>query len=343
MPPSIASSLSPRPMVATSAPSFHMMKKVFQYGFLAALLLGTVLVWRSVPLPCDQPIEYSLGTFDARFGLSEADFLKETLSAEGLWEQALGRELFRFAPEATFKVNLIFDERQEQTVEGQKLEATLEKTQGIQETLEQKQKKTLALYEQTGREYERMLVSFKRRLDAYNAEVAKWNEAGGAPQDEYENLEKVSKKLAKDGKELEAKRQEVNRLAEQVNIFSKQQIAVVEKYNDQVEGYVSRYGEPGEFDQGDYVGSEINIYQYDDVPHLQAVLTHEFGHALGLAHGTNPTSVMYHLMKDQPLDPLALSAEDKMMLTTQCTKTVWDIILERLSILRGKAFPQEKV
>lgn len=310
------------------------MKLMIQYGFLGALVLGIVFVWRSVPLPCDRPIEYALGTFDARFGLSEADFLKEAVTAEGLWEQARGRELFRFVPGAAFKVNLIFDERQEQTVEGKKLETSLEKTQGLQETLEQKQKKTLSLYEQASKEYERMLVSFKRRLDAYNTEVAKWNQAGGAPPDEYENLEKVSKKLTKDGKELEAKRQEVNRLAEQVNTFSKQQVAVVEKYNDQVEGYVSRYGEPDEFDQGDYIAGEINIYQYEDLPHLRAVLVHEFGHALGLIHGTDPTSIMFHLMKDQPLDPLMLSTEDKAMLTTQCNQTVWDVILERLDLLK---------
>ncbi|MFZ3031821.1 MAG: matrixin family metalloprotease [Candidatus Moraniibacteriota bacterium] len=319
------------------------MKKILQYGFFVALVLGTVLVWRSVPLPCATPIEYALGNFDSRFGISQEDFLKEATAAESAWERVLGRELFRYVPGAAFKVNLIFDERQEQTIEGQKLESSLEKTQSTQETLEQKQKKTLTLYEKTSVEYERMLSSFKKRLDAYNAEVAKWNREGGAPADEYENLEKVRKALEKEGKALETKRQEVNGLATQVNAFSKQQIVVVEKYNDQVEGYVRRYGEPGEFDQGDYVGSEINIYQYDDLPHLQAVLAHEFGHALGLIHGTNPQSIMYHLMKEQSLSPLTLTEEDKSMLETQCSQTVWDIIWERVGILKGRVLTEKGV
>lgn len=316
-----------------------MMKKIVPYGLLGALLLGTILIWHQVPLPCETPIEYSLGVFDARFGLGEAAFVQELRAAEALWENESGRELFRFVPGAAFRVNLIFDDRQEQTLEAQKLEDSLEKTEQTQESLEEKQQKLLARYTAAGRDYERALADFKKHLDAYNTEVEKWNKRGGAPPEEYEDLQKVAKALEKEQRVLETKRQEVNRLAKDVNAFSAQQVAVVEEYNEQVEEYTDRYGEPGEFDQGEYVGQEINIYQYDDLAHLRAVLTHEFGHALGLGHGTDPTSLMYRLMGKQSFDPLRLSTEDKAMLKVQCDRGVWDIIWERVEFL-GQRLPR---
>ena len=59
-----------------------MIKKLLPYVFLAALVSGTIFLWSRVPVPCEEPLQYSLGTFDTRFGLSEADFLKEAAAAE---------------------------------------------------------------------------------------------------------------------------------------------------------------------------------------------------------------------------------------------------------------------
>ncbi len=317
--------------------SFSMwLQKLLQYGVLATLLLGTVYIWRMVPVPCKEPLEYTVGVFDSRFDLTQEVFLQEISAAEQLWEEALGKELFRYIPEASFRVNLVFDERQEQTIVGQKLEASLEKAKASQETLNQKQTRVLALYEKEGKEYERMLALFKRRLVAYNGEVAKWNKQGGAPKEEYQKLEAVSKTLSQEQKELEAKRQEVNTLATQVNAFSKEKVGVIEEYNTQVTSYTERYGKPQEFDQGEYVGEEINIYQYDDLFHLRAVLVHELGHALGLGHGSDPQSIMFHLMKDQPLNPLVLSNEDVAMLFGQCHQSTWDFMKSQLGPLKSQ-------
>ena len=88
-------------------------QKFLQYGVLVTLLLGIVFIWRMVPVPCKEPLEYTIGAFDSRFNLTQEVFLQEISVAEQLWESALGKELFTYVPEASFRVNLVFDERQE--------------------------------------------------------------------------------------------------------------------------------------------------------------------------------------------------------------------------------------
>ena len=237
-------------------------RRLSSYLVLGTLFLGTVYLWHTVILPCEQPLEYSLGAIDGRFGLNVADILREAAAAEQLWEQAAGKELFRYVPDAAFKIHFIFDDRQAQTLEGHKLESSLKDVEDSQETIDRKQREILGVYQAESALYERDIIAYKRQLDAYNEEVEKWNRSGGAPSEEYDRLERVSKELSRSLQALEAKRQKVNRLAQSVNAFSKQKVALVEEYNAQVEQFVGRYGTPGEFDQGEYVGQEINIYQY---------------------------------------------------------------------------------
>lgn len=294
------------------------MRKSLVWLIIIFLSGSLVFAWNRFLLPCEVPLRYSIGSFDGRFGITEEAFRQEIVTAEQVWEQALGKELFVYEPDAPFKVSLIFDERQLQTLAGQELEQSLGETKIKQGALTEKNAASVELYQKTLKEYEALLVAFQKRLAEYNAEVAYWNTKGGAPAEEYEQLQSESMTIKKLEKNLETKRYDVNTLADTVNRFSKEQVRVVDQYNTKVEDYVRRYGEPQDFDQGEYVSTMITIYQFDDRAHLRLVLAHELGHALGIGHVDDPSAMMYYKMEQQDPDRLMLTADDRAALAGVC-------------------------
>src|SRR5438552_1130802 len=115
--------------------------KNFLKTIIPLAALGTALVWYRGPLyviwsalqarflPCQQPIAYSLGTFDARFGISQDTFLRDIAAAEAIWEVPVGRQLFSYNPSGALKVNLIYDYRQAATVKLRALGYAVEESQ----------------------------------------------------------------------------------------------------------------------------------------------------------------------------------------------------------------------
>lgn len=314
-----------------------MLRNLLLWLVLLSMVLGGVYIWKDSRLPCRKPIEYSVGQFDADFNISREAFLRDIAQAEAVWEQASGRELFRYVPDAPLTVNLIFDDRQQQTLAGQTLDQTRKKAESIQEKLSAEQERVMATYEKRAAEYDKTLSAFKSRLAEYNASVADWNKKGGASSEEYNRLQNEMKSLSALQGDLESKRVLVNTLAEQVNTFSKQQVEVVEKYNDQVKEYSHRYGEGTEsFDQGEYMDSTVNIYQFDDEPHLRLVLAHELGHAIGMDHVDNPTSIMYYFMEKQATALLTPTREDKAALEAVCSQNVWGGVWAKVETFLGR-------
>jgi len=110
--------------------------------------------------------------------------------------------------------------------------------------------------------------------------------------------------------DLEDDREEINDLAEEINKLVTQENNLVADYNEQIQDYRDKFGEGEEFNQGEYIGDAINIYEFQNRNDLIMVLAHELGHALGVGHVENSKSVMYYLMQDQDLENIKLSQED---------------------------------
>ena len=232
---------------------------------VAVTLIGgaAYAVYHANPAPCSTPIEYSLGTFDPRFGESRANFLTAVASAAKLWDNAAGRELFTYVKGGALKINLIYDSRQAATNLGKKISA--------EQTAYDAQKRTL----------DALRAQYENDTQQYETQVAYWNARGGAPASVYATLESMRQKLNNEADTINTDTAALNAMAAQTN-------AKVGTYNTAA---------GTDFNEGEYIrdssGSRINVYQFENQDKLVRVLAHELGHALGLAHNTDPNAIMY--------------------------------------------------
>src|SRR5687767_7762373 len=95
------------------------------YFFRAPLQATVVPAWNTAigyifaPDACEEPIPYSIGSFDTKFNISRDYFLTALKDAEAIWEKTTGRDLFAYAPDDDsynkLKINLVYDYRQQAT------------------------------------------------------------------------------------------------------------------------------------------------------------------------------------------------------------------------------------
>lgn len=255
--------------------------------------------------PCKKPLTYSLGTFDTDFGLTQEDFLASALAAEQLWETPLERELFLPVSEkGDIIINLIYDQRQETTKSLQELDIRIENTRESYNELRVRYDVARAQYDQAKTVLDEQITTYNKRRDAYEAEVSRVNAAGGASPEEYRELKEEERALNAEGNAVNAQVAVVNDLAQTVNALSVALNEIADELNITADTYNTIGAELGpEFVEGTFgagvKGNEINIYQFENNDRLMRVLSHEFGHALGLDHVEDTEAIMYRLNKGQ--------------------------------------------
>ena len=121
---------------------------------LILALSGAIIYPRFFASPCDQPLAYAIGRVDSRFGITNSELKNKLLGAENLWETALGKDLFVYEDNAEFKVNMIFDERQQRTLDEKNFRENIDLANSSYEALVNEYKILNADYEQRLREYE---------------------------------------------------------------------------------------------------------------------------------------------------------------------------------------------
>lgn len=291
--------------------------------FILILILGSTLAFGvsqwyvSTAAICPAPISYRLGDIDPRFSLSDTDAKQALATAEQLWESSFDRELFVYDDESSFALNLIYDERQQlsSTEEEWRLALDAKEAKGLA-TVNQV-KIEAEEYEREQAEYQSRRIAYESKLADYNKKVEQYNQQGGAPPEAFRQLQEEQADLAKDLKRLVSEERELNEQIRNINELGAEGNRLIEIYNQEVLQYNEIYGNREIYTQGDFKKDRINVYKFSDISELTKVISHEFGHALGLGHVEGNESIMYYLMAEQP-DTLNLSPEDKEIFLATC-------------------------
>lgn len=274
--------------------------------------------YSAVHKPCSEPLKYAIGNVDPRFNISTSDLQNIANQAAEIWDKAAGRDLFQYDPNAQFKINMIFDTRQQQVIDSQKLENNLQTLESSHQAIMSQYNSLSSTYKKKTDDYNKAVSDYQDELNKYNDEVDSWNAKGGAPPDVYKDIEKEKQDLEDTFNQLEQERQAINKLIGQSNVLVQKDQTVINSYNSNVGTYKDKYGGSTEFDKGVYTGTEIDIYEFRGKDDLELTLTHELGHALGMQHVQNSQSIMYYLMQDQSLTNLQPTAEDLAELKSVC-------------------------
>jgi len=268
---------------------------------------------------CEKPLEYSLGSIDERFNLTEAEILSLLKDAEKVWESSIDKNLFVYNPDSDkgIVINFIFDERQESVIASNASEANLNKNWNVYNGLVTSYDSISLIYENEISKYDQNVLAYEDQLDKFNKIVKDWNNKPGSKK-EFNQLKDAENELRDAYSQIEADRINLNTTVADLNKLSEEVNKVHKELNRRTDLHNSNFVNDEIVDSGDYGNYEINIYQFYSVPDLRLTLAHEMGHSLGIDHLENPDSIMYYLLEEQDVTDLQLSLEDREALAELC-------------------------
>ncbi|OGG57717.1 hypothetical protein A2765_06515 [Candidatus Kaiserbacteria bacterium RIFCSPHIGHO2_01_FULL_56_24] len=272
-------------------------------------------------LPCRSPITYSLGTIDARFGISKTTLIADLKEAEAIWEKSSDKDLFEYKSDGgDVVVNFVYDYRQQASDRMAAEGLRIDKSRASFDALKAQYGSRAARIESAKASLDRAVAAYESRLQTYNAEVAKWNRQGGAPPAEYDRLEAEKAALGAEAQRIKSLESALSADIETLNAIGTSLNKLIVELNLNVERYnQAGAATGGEFEEGAYVSEagsrRIDIYEYSNHTELVRVLAHELGHALGLGHVGDADAIMYKVNQSTKL---SLAKDDSAELNAVC-------------------------
>ncbi|MBI2410099.1 matrixin family metalloprotease [Candidatus Kaiserbacteria bacterium] len=251
---------------------------------LVALVLSTGVIYYEYQntRPCRHPVGFALGAIDKRFEISNAALVENARASAAIWNDAAGKTVLAYEPQASLKINLIYDEREATAKLGSQIAREQEEIDAARAALD-----TLRA------RYEIEQAAYVREVAAVNARLPVGKAGGGAKKQE--------------AAALKAKQAALSALSDTINAKVAEYNARVRVINAKVAEYNQFAGQT--FREGEYVsdarGVRINIFEFIGATQLKRVLAHEFGHAIGLGHNEDANAIMYAENESGNLVPTA--------------------------------------